>query len=329
MLKPFSNMIHRRGGGYYNEITILKVIATLFITWFHFKWNVPEQYAPLFIGGAIGNSLFFFCSGYLLKIKSERYPGEWLIQKLIRILPSVWVYMGITLLLGVATYNWNNIIYPTPYWFVNAILCFFVIFYLFRKQIDKFPCVSYCIVGILHISWYVINGPYDKIVMDEGGLKCWFFFFIFFLYGYAVHKNTKKAVALKYAILGTICSIGAFYLYKTLCNRFDLLIHLQVIIIPLILWLIIFFFYALAMHIAKIDINDKIKRILSHLSNLTLDIYIVQIILINYFMPKISFPINIIITFMIIIATAYVNNTIAGKISDMIKDSLKPKTNTL
>lgn len=81
--------------GYFNEITLLKVIATFCITWFHFKWTVPAQLSPLFIGGAIGNSLFFFASGFLLKFKDEQYPCEWLIKKFLRLLPSIWIfYMG-------------------------------------------------------------------------------------------------------------------------------------------------------------------------------------------------------------------------------------------
>ena len=27
-----------------NEITLTKVLATFFITWFHFKWTVPQTF---------------------------------------------------------------------------------------------------------------------------------------------------------------------------------------------------------------------------------------------------------------------------------------------
>ena len=127
--------------GYFNEITLLKVMATLFITWFHFKWTAPQQFAPLFIGGAIGNSLFFFASGYLLSFKKERFWGEWLMKKIIRIMPSVWVFMSVTFVVsmvheGVYQGEWYNWIYPTKFWFVNSILCFFLLSYLLLKD-DK------------------------------------------------------------------------------------------------------------------------------------------------------------------------------------------------
>lgn len=75
--------------GYYNDMTIMKAMATFFITWFHFKWAVPQEFANLFVGGAIGNSIFFYCSGYLLKFRNEKFKGEWLLRKAIRLLPSV------------------------------------------------------------------------------------------------------------------------------------------------------------------------------------------------------------------------------------------------
>ena len=61
----------------------MKVIATFFITWFHFQLVVPQKFAPLFIGGVIGNSLFFYASGYLLKFKEENYTGNWIVNKCI------------------------------------------------------------------------------------------------------------------------------------------------------------------------------------------------------------------------------------------------------
>ena len=45
---------------FYNNITLLKVLATFLITWFHLKPYVSDILQPLFIGGALGNSLFFY-----------------------------------------------------------------------------------------------------------------------------------------------------------------------------------------------------------------------------------------------------------------------------
>ena len=107
----------------------------MFITWFHFKSFIPTPIDKLFIGGMLGNSLFFYCSGYLSSIKTEQYKGEWLINKWSRIMPSVWI--GTILLLLVKDIKIYNFIYPTSFWFINALLIFYIIFYIFKKIISK------------------------------------------------------------------------------------------------------------------------------------------------------------------------------------------------
>lgn len=63
---------------YFIDISIIKAIALLFITWFHFKWSVPEIYRNIFIGGAIGNSLFSSVRVILFHLKkSDTSDNGW------------------------------------------------------------------------------------------------------------------------------------------------------------------------------------------------------------------------------------------------------------
>ena len=77
----------------------------------------PFMIAPLFIGGVIGNSLFFYASGYLLKFKEEKYTGNWIVNKCIRILPSIWVFSVVAYLISFGGYKieWYNFLYPTQF----------------------------------------------------------------------------------------------------------------------------------------------------------------------------------------------------------------------
>ena len=47
------------------SIDVLKCLAALIITWSHFEKPLGE-YSFLATGGAFGDALFFFCSGYTL-----------------------------------------------------------------------------------------------------------------------------------------------------------------------------------------------------------------------------------------------------------------------
>lgn len=173
---------------YYNHITILKVIATFFITWFHFKSYAPAPFDIIFIGGMLGNSLFFLCSGYLSSIKKESFRCEWLINKWIRIMPSVWI--GTILFLYFRDIEIYHFLYPTVFWFVNAILIFYIIFYIFNQFISQHKYTSICILLLFHSIYYFLFVEHTQIVMDAGGIKIWFYCFIFFLYGFYIKNKT-------------------------------------------------------------------------------------------------------------------------------------------
>lgn len=47
-------------------VIIMKFLATFLITWSHLAVMFPDSYKGLITGGAIGDGLFFFCSGFTL-----------------------------------------------------------------------------------------------------------------------------------------------------------------------------------------------------------------------------------------------------------------------
>lgn len=319
--------------GYFNEITLLKVIATFCITWFHFKWTVPAQLSPLFIGGAIGNSLFFFASGFLLKFKDEQYPCEWLIKKFLRLLPSIWVfYLGSSLLCSNYTFAWYNLLYPTTFWFVNAILIYFVISYVlfainqkFFNQKSMIPASS---IGrkrlFLMIFWghflyfFLFAYPCNDIIMDNGGLQCWFFWFAFFIIGQFCRLKNISFKGSYASLFKLALSIIAFFAYKKFAINSSLLLIMQSVFIPLLLAWITYEILQSVSFLIRLRYPSWLKKFFVAISNLTLDIYIVQMILINAIMPIVPFPFNIIISFISILIIAFFNNRLASVVSNKI-----------
>jgi hypothetical protein len=84
---------------------------------------------------------------------------------------------------------------------------------------------------------------------------------------------------------------------------------------PACLFGMLYYFRRVAILIAGISINNGLKKIIVKISGLTLDIYIVQMLLINMFMPKIPFPVNVAVVFILIFAAAFINNLLAAQIS--------------
>lgn len=314
---------------YYNEITILKVIATFLITWFHFKWTVPKDYSFLFIGGAIGNSLFFYASGYLLKFRDEQFKGEWILNKITRLYPSVWVFLTLTLFLGNnLSVSWQNYLYPTPFWFINCILVFYLFVYLFRKLFSdchntKGRNILLISIFVIYVVNYFINVDHSKIILDEGGIKSWFYFFFFFIWGYRDSISKKCYNGTWKSALFFPFFIGLFYLYKIIGSKSEIAVLLQFVFIPLLLSLVVLSARYFASFLYKIKISETKKYIISYISNLTLDIYIVQVFLINKLMPSIIFPFNICVIFLAIILSGIMVQYLAGYVSKFISNITK------
>lgn len=323
--------------GYYNEITVMKAMATLFITWFHFKWTVPECFANLFVGGAIGNSIFFYCSGYLLNFKEEKFAGEWILKKVVRLMPSVWVFMLFAVLCDFFRdnpnrYVWYNWLYPTAYWFVNAILMFFVVVYVLRRfVIEKVNLIcksgggkwSFLYIGttvaVLYLLGYILFVPKSsQVFMDDGSLKCWPYFFLFFLWGYCAKLYGKGFSIQIWRVCCFPISVVLFFAYKKIAGNIEWMTQAQVVAVPMLLALVVFFARDFAAWIYAKKWSDLIKRVCVSMSNLTLDIYIVQVYLIAWLMPQMSFPLNIFMLLFLIYFAAIVNKNLADKIGRLL-----------
>ena len=336
-------MINFYTKGYYNEITVMKAMAAFFITWFHFKWTVPQEYANLFVGGVIGNSIFFYCSGYLLKFKGEKFKGEWFAKKLIRLLPSVWVFMLFVSVCDVfrgvtSRYAWFNWFYPTKYWFVNAIICFFMVAYLLKSYLQKGEICSAgrwsgrlkprmlmlgCGVVLLYAVWYfAFVDVHGEIVMDEGGFKCWFYYFLFFLWGY---YSKRKGFEVKGSFLSALCfpvSIILFYAYKKVAVHYGWMVEMQFVFVPVLLSLVVASSRNFAAWLFNKGLPQFLQKAFIFMSNLTLDIYIVQVYLITWLMPEMTFPLNVLVLFVLIALFAVVNKNVADKIGSFLTSKI-------
>lgn len=77
------------------SIDILKCIAAIVITNSHMEL-LYGKYSVLATGGAIGDVLFFFCSGFTLFLGKKGRFDNWYKRRINRIYPTVfaWAIMG-------------------------------------------------------------------------------------------------------------------------------------------------------------------------------------------------------------------------------------------
>ncbi len=123
------------------DTSFLKFLAIALITNSHLHGLYPfPQFAT---GGAIGNSLFFMISGYGLaksEIKKQRPFIPWYERRIARIYPSLIITVAIfNMWLDRGWQKWaladyvSNFIWPTPAWFVSAIMLFYLVFFVIMR----------------------------------------------------------------------------------------------------------------------------------------------------------------------------------------------------
>lgn len=75
------------------SIDIIKCMAAMLITYSHMGMLFPPQYAALSTGGAMGDVLFFFCSGYTLLLgRDDNGFFNWYKRRINRIYPTVFAW---------------------------------------------------------------------------------------------------------------------------------------------------------------------------------------------------------------------------------------------
>ena len=308
-------------------IDILKFLAVIFITNSHMHL-LYGKYGMLATGGAIGDALFFFCSGFTLFMKPmERlrdFPN-WYKRRINRIYPTVLAIAIVFCTFFGLRHDINWIILHGGGWFVTYIMVYYVFIYLvglyFREKINwVMALVLLCVM----ISFYTVNRPFPfNMYGDDRYHVKWFLFFIFMLLGAKVGMmNTARQAQHQWRnLLLALTGVVVFYVIIGLSSRIQKVEFLYVFsVFPLIM--ITYFIYLWGEgKTAKSIYNNKVGHfIVRFIGGLCLEVYLIQNCL---FTDKLNFlfPLNLIIIFIIIVIAAYLVRCLARLISQTFKDA--------
>lgn len=206
------------------SIEMLKVIAALLVMNSHMDAMYGE-YSYLGTGGAIGDALFFFCSGYALFLsKKEENFFNWYKRRVQRIYPSVLIISLISATYGVDQLHYSIYADMGTSWFILCIFLFYALLYPIKKYASSYMrYVMLAVVGII-IAWYFIWGVEDKSAGNIFGATYfkWSVYFLIMLFGAVCGRvriqpdslmkfHVRKSSHILVALTGTIISVGAFY----------------------------------------------------------------------------------------------------------------------
>lgn len=305
-------------------IQIIKFIATLLITNSHYDLIYPIS--QIATGGSIGNSLFFFVSGYCLynnNIKNDFLT--WIKKRIIRIYPTVIIGTCICLLLTnekiksiskfIATF-----IYPTKFWFITAMIAFYFVYYFIMNSRLKNHLIKVLIfLSVLYMINYILFVDINEFSIEGPGYFKWIFYFQIMILGTYLKQNHPSKGKNRYTFLALIISLIIYFGFKFLMLKSMLILNLQ-FILHIITFFIVYLIFKLLFNMESIIKERKNTiwyKIVNFFANITLEIYVVQMPIIDIF-AKLIFPLNFLVTTLLIIILSILVNKVSLQIQRLL-----------
>lgn len=242
---------------------------------------------------------------------------KWYFKRFIRIYIPVWLITIFYLLIG--SYNLSSdrnifwwLIYPTYYHFVASIILLYIPFYFcmrtecIKKHLGTLMLGIFMIAIVLYISLY--DKSYYHIDTVREPMIRFLFFESMLLGAWFRHNdiNYRNKPILVPATLSCIFFI-IYFASKILFSRNSSYSDFQIInqvILFILLYFIFRLFAGLDGRIEQLPVG--LKKIIGFIANLTLEVYLVQYVLIEYIRPLFGFPLNWIALTTTIILVAYI-----------------------
>lgn len=279
------------------------------------------KYSLLATGGAIGDVLFFFCSGYTLFLGRERRFDNYYKRRINRIYPTVFMWALLSAAMFHRHFDMVYIVIHGGGWFVTCIMIYYVILHFIRKfAIDHLLMVLGATL-LVSLGWYLVIDIPDDFNMYGATYFKWCHYFSFMLLGaiLGVRKNVDKVSLWKDSSLMLGCVV-VFYSILFMGRKIPLMHDLQVVsLIPLMG--VTYYFYKMcnSEQLKTLYQSKWIGPVMKTISGLCLEVYLVQSVL---FTDRYNdlFPFNLFIMFVIILIVAYILRCLARWFSQTFRE---------
>lgn len=308
----------------YYKLDFLKVLAAIFTTNSHFIPLYKDISPSLATFGVHGNALFFFVSGFLLMMGFEKKKDlfiNWYKKKIQRLWPSVFLWSIIAAIIWNTPITWQDLVIADKYWFLQCIAIYYILFYIFGNlNISIMGGGKICMQKMLFILsiavsllyFYFMPKAIGSIFHTNFHFICHFSIMIMGGMTY-LYKDKIEITSLWKDCLWTIFWFVLYFIILYIGKgKQDYKYYFQIVgLLPLHLF--IFYVYKTASYhwCTTLFQSSRWKWLLLIISNLTLEIYIVQFHIIT---DKFNFlfPFNTIIVFTLICTAAYILKVITS-----------------
>lgn len=310
-----------------HSIDLLKFIAALLITNSHMSALYPGKFKAMATGGAVGDALFFFASGLLLMMGANSDFFNWYKRRVNRIFPTIFAVALISIVVFGEDPSLKHVILKGGGWFVQAIFLFYALFWFVKRFLSDKMWIAYLLDAIVILIWFILFWDKEESILTVTSYLRWPCFFMMMLLGGSVYKSTqdgtkeKKEYSLWLYLVLLVALLLLFYGYQGLEGRLPILKEFQVVILlPLIG--IILTIYKICSHpkVIHVYMNRHFHMPLYYISACCLEIYLCQWWCMGVGTRLIKlFPLNVIVTFLLIFVVAYLTKVLSNFLSQTFK----------
>lgn len=282
-------------------IEMLKFIAAIIIVNSHMG-DLYVCLPQLATGGALGDALFFFCSGFGLALSKKRSFWNYYKRRVGRIYPAVFAWAIILSFLFHRSSDMKSIVLYGGGWFVTCIMVYYAIFWFIHRYLITYLKAIIAIVLGISVLWFFIFDSNDFVVIYGKSSAKYIFFFGFMLLGSLMGLNKQHGFKFNKELCLFVFSILCFYGILVLSERMRTIWQVQIASLIPLLGGVIFLFRACSTDIIKSLFNKY--RIFGFIGSLCLEMYIVQSALFTTAMNDL-FPLNLLIMLLIVVVAAF------------------------
>lgn len=305
------------------SIDILKFFAAILITNSHMGMLYPDSLVRLSTGGAIGDVLFFFCSGFTLFLGRGGNFFNWYKRRISRIYPTVLMWAAIMAFVFGKKYGMDFTVLHGGGWFVSCIMIYYVLLYFAKRYfMDKLEWV-FGAACITVFGWYLTEDSSTIFMYGETYFK-WCHYFLFMLAGamcgLKMKENGITQCSMSRNILLLVVSLPVFYGLQFAGSKHSMIAHFQILtLIPLMFITLCMYQLCNAPWLIRFYNQKWAHRIMYSVSALCLEIYVCQGFVFNTSWNHL-FPLNILFNFILVVALAYCVKVASNWFSQTFKD---------
>ena len=295
-------------------IDILKFIAVFLVMNSHMEICYPK-YQFLATGGAIGDALFFFASGFTLFLGQDLRFDQWYKRRVNRIYPSILAAAIIAYVVWHFEENIGDILIGKRYWFIGCIMVYYVFLFPLKK-IKNMKFLNWIFIGwlvLMIILFFAIWG--GNVSLYSKGLYRCLLFFLFMLQGAIMGKHTEVFICRWWHVPLLLISLLIWFMLVHIGEGNSILI---ISIIPLLCLTYSLCCFCNAQFLTRFYNTRIAGGTLFVISQLCLEVYLIQKFVFTDTLNHL-FPLNIILIMLAVIISAYMVKLIAELISQTFK----------